>query len=87
MRVILQPLMRFSRIKQKKVAIHRLTRSRYYSRADEITEAAASMIPSSVSSSFARTRITKFGFKAYTYLRFERHVIKVNYLVSIGHVV
>ena len=62
------------------MAIHRLTRSRYYSRADEITEAAASMIPSSVSSSFARTRITKFGFKAYTYLRFERHVIVCKYI-------
>ena len=63
-RVLLQPLLRFSRIKQKKVAIPRLTRSHCYSRADEITKATASVIPSSVSSSFASTRITKFGIKA-----------------------
>ena len=63
-RVLLQPLLRFSRIKQKKVAIHRLTRSHCYSRADEITKATASVISSSVSSSFASTRITKFGIKA-----------------------
>ena len=73
-----------SRNKAKKVAILRLTRSRYHSRAGEITEAAASMIPPSIISSYARTRITKFGFKAYMFLLvWETCDNKVNWKKSI----
>ena len=47
-RVLLRSLKGDSRNKAKKVAIHRLTRTRYHYRADETGKASASAIPSSV---------------------------------------